>query len=86
MKRGLEHLAAGDSHVWATGRMFCFELKEIRVEKFAIEIQTVIGWVNYHVILRPGKERATAILAELKEKHPQAKFRVIRWTGEAVPE
>jgi hypothetical protein len=56
------------------------------VEKFAIEIETVIGWVNYHIILRPGEERAMAVVSELREKHPQAKFRVVRWVGEAVPE
>ena len=56
------------------------------MEKFAIEIEMVIRWVNYHLILRPGKERAMAVLAELREKHPQAKFRVVRWVGEAVAE
>ncbi len=56
------------------------------MEKFAIEIETVIGWVNYHVIMRPGKERAVAVLLELKEKHPQAKFRIVRWMGEPVSE
>lgn len=56
------------------------------MEKFAIEIETVIGWVNYHLILRPGKERAMAVLAELREKHPNANFRVVRWCGEALPE
>ena len=56
------------------------------LEKFAIEIETVIGWVNYHVILRPGKKRAMVALAELREKHPQATFRVVRWMGEAVSE
>lgn len=56
------------------------------MEKFAIEIETVIGWINYHVIMRPGKERAMAVLSELREKHPSARFRVVRWTGEAVSE
>jgi hypothetical protein len=56
------------------------------VEKFAIEIETAIGWVNYHVILRPGQERATAVLAELREKHPAARFRLVRWFGEPVAE
>jgi hypothetical protein len=56
------------------------------LEKFAIEIETVIGWMNYHVILRPGKERAMAVLLELREKHPQAKFRIVRWIGEAISE
>jgi hypothetical protein len=56
------------------------------LEKFAIEIETVIGWINYHVILRPGKERAMAVLKELREKHANAKFRIVRWLGEAVSE
>ena len=56
------------------------------MEKFAIEIETVIGWVNYHVILRPGRERAMAVLLELREKHPKGRFRVVRWVGEAVTE
>ncbi|HEY7089444.1 MAG TPA: hypothetical protein VH518_15205 [Tepidisphaeraceae bacterium] len=56
------------------------------MEKFAIEIETAIGWVNYHVILRPGQERATAVLAELREKHPAARFRLVRWFGEPVAE
>jgi hypothetical protein len=56
------------------------------MEKFAIEIETVIGWLNYHVILRPGKERAMAVLSELREKHPEARFRIVRWLGETVSE
>ena len=56
------------------------------MEKFAIEIETVIGWVNYHVIMRPGIKRAMAVLSELREKHPEAKFRIVRWLGEAVSE
>lgn len=54
------------------------------MEKFAIEIETTIGWVNYHSIMRPGQERAQTILAELQEKFPDAKFRVVKWTGEVV--
>ena len=59
-------------------------LNAVNMEKFAIEIETSIGWVNYHFIMRPGEERAKAILAELKEKHPTANFRVVKWTGEAL--
>ena len=56
------------------------------MKEFAIEIETAIGWVNYHVILRAGRERALAVLAELKEKHPNARFRIVRWHGETVTE
>ena len=54
------------------------------MEKFAIEIETEIGWVNYHYIMRPGQERAQTILAELKEKYPKANFRIVKWSGSAI--
>jgi hypothetical protein len=51
------------------------------MEKFAIELETNIGWVTYHTILRPGEERARMVLQELVKKYPQAKFRIIQWVG-----
>lgn len=54
------------------------------MEKFAIEIETNIGWVQYHSIMRPGKDRAESVVQELREKFPAAKFRIIKWTGEEV--
>jgi len=54
------------------------------MEKFAIEIETSVGWTNYHIIMRPGEERAKVILQELREKFPQANFRVVKWTGEVL--
>jgi hypothetical protein len=54
------------------------------MEKFAIEIETLVGWVNYHFIMRPGEQRAKEILKELQDKYPNAKFRVVKWIGEEV--
>jgi len=54
------------------------------MEKYIIEIETSIGWIQYHNIMRPGEERAKIILKELQEKFPEAKFRIIRWTGQEV--
>jgi hypothetical protein len=54
------------------------------MEKYAIEIETSIGWVQYHSIMRPGEERARVILQELQEKFPDSKFRIVKWTGQEV--
>ncbi|MDR3642015.1 MAG: hypothetical protein P4L74_00100 [Candidatus Doudnabacteria bacterium] len=54
------------------------------MEKFAIEIETSAGWINYHRIMRPGLPRAQKILKELRERHPQTNFRIVKWTGEVV--
>ncbi len=54
------------------------------MEKFSIEIETKIGWVNYHNIMRPGEERAQSVLEELRDKFPEASFRIVKWTGSAV--
>lgn len=54
------------------------------MEKFAIEIETPIGWTQYHSIMRPGEERARVILAELRDKFPEGKFRIVKWSGEAL--
>jgi hypothetical protein len=54
------------------------------MEKHAIEIKTVIGWVQYHGILRPGEERARSVLQELQEKFPEAEFRIVKWTGQEI--
>ncbi len=51
------------------------------MEKFNIEIETNIGWVSYHQIMRPGEERAREIMKELQEKFPDANFRIIKWSG-----
>lgn len=51
------------------------------MEKFTIEIETSAGWVMLHSIMRPGEERALAILKELREKNPQSKLRVVKWIG-----
>ncbi len=53
-------------------------------EKYAIEIDTPAGWVIYHYIMRPGKERAMDILKELQEKYPNANFRVVRLIGKPI--
>lgn len=54
------------------------------MEKFSIEIETSLGWVNYHSIMRPGEEKALSVLKELQDQYPTAKFRVVKWTGEAI--
>jgi len=54
------------------------------MEKFTIEIETTAGWVQYHTIMRSGKERAQAVLQELREKFPQSEFRVVEWNGTAL--
>lgn len=54
------------------------------MEKYTIEIETEIGWVYYHSIMRPGEERARVILKELQEKFPAAKFRIVRWAGQEI--
>ncbi len=51
------------------------------MEKFSIEIETSVGWVNYHSILRPGEEKAVSVLKELQDQFPKANFRVVKWTG-----
>lgn len=51
------------------------------MEKFTIEIETSAGWVMFHSIMRPGLERALAIIKELREKYPQSNLRVVRWMG-----
>jgi hypothetical protein len=58
--------------------------KKIITEKYAIEIETSIGWVQYHSIMRPGEERARVILQELQEKFPDAKFRIVKWMGQPI--
>jgi hypothetical protein len=54
------------------------------MEKYTIEIETQIGWVHYHSIMRAGEERAQSILKELREKFPDAKFRIVRWEGKEI--
>ena len=54
------------------------------MEKFSVEIETDAGWVTFHSIMRPGLEKARSVLEELISQHPTAKFRLVRWTGEAV--
>lgn len=54
------------------------------MEKYAIEIKTNIGWVNYHQIMRSGKERVNTILKEIKEKFPKANFRIVERRGRVV--
>jgi hypothetical protein len=56
------------------------------MEKFATEIQSPIGWINYHLILRPGKDRALAVLQELRQNHSNATFRLVCWLGEPLPD
>ena len=51
------------------------------MEKFTIEIETSAGWIMLHSIMRPGQERALNILKELREKYPQSRLRVVKWTG-----
>ena len=51
------------------------------MEKFSIEIETSVGWVNYHSILRPGREKAESVLKELQGQFPNANFRIVKWTG-----
>lgn len=54
------------------------------MEKYTIEVETSIGWIQYHSIMRPGKEKAESVLKELQDKFPKAKFRIVRWVGEKV--
>jgi hypothetical protein len=54
------------------------------MEKYTIEIETSAGWVLYHSILRPGKEKAASVLLELREQHPESTFRAIKWDGTVV--
>jgi len=54
---------------------------QLIMEKFTIEIETSAGWVMLHSIMRPGQERALAILKELREKYPQSRLRIVKWTG-----
>jgi hypothetical protein len=54
------------------------------MEKFTIEIETSAGWVMFHSIMRPGEERARAILKELREKYSQSKLRIVRWIGTSI--
>jgi hypothetical protein len=51
------------------------------MEKFTIETETFAGWIMLHSIMCPGQERALNILKELREKHPQSRLRVVKWTG-----
>ena len=51
------------------------------MEKFTIEIETSAGWITFHSIMRPGEDRARAILKELREKYPQSNLRVVKWIG-----
>jgi hypothetical protein len=54
------------------------------MERYAIEIETSAGWVQYHLILRPGEERARFVIDEVREKFPASRFRLVKWTGTAV--
>jgi hypothetical protein len=54
------------------------------MEKFTIEIETSVGWVMLHSIMRPGEERALNILKELCEKFPQSSLRAVKWIGTPV--
>lgn len=54
------------------------------MEKYSIEIETPAGWVTYHHIMRPGEERARDVFKELQEKHPDTRFRIVKWTGESL--
>jgi len=56
------------------------------MEKFTIEVQTNIGWITYHSILRQGQEKAVSIVEELRSKFPKATFRVVKWVGHAISE
>jgi hypothetical protein len=51
------------------------------MEKFSIEIETSAGWVQYHLILRPGESLARSVADELRAKFPESRFRIVRWTG-----
>jgi hypothetical protein len=48
------------------------------MDKYAIEIETAIGWVNYHTIMRPGEEKAKSVLKEIQAEFPGAKFRIVK--------
>lgn len=54
------------------------------MEKYAIEIETTVGWVNYHHIMRPGEPKAREVLKELQEQYPEANFRIVMWTGSFI--
>jgi hypothetical protein len=54
------------------------------MEKYSIEIETSLGWINYHMIMRPGLEKAMEVLAELSLQHPGSRLRIVRWTGEPL--
>lgn len=54
------------------------------MEKFTVENETSAGWVMLHSIMRPGEERALAILKELREKYPQSNLRVVKWIGTPI--
>ena len=69
--------------------MFCYLNGNIAkqggiMEKFTIEIETSVGWIMLHSIMRPGEERALTILKELREKYPQSNLRVVKWIGTPV--
>ncbi len=51
------------------------------MEKYTIEINSPIGWITYHSIMRPGEEKAKEVLGELQTKFPEAQFRIVKWTG-----
>ena len=54
------------------------------MEKYCIEIETVVGWINYHQIMREGENRAKDVLEELRLKFPNANFRIVKWTGYVI--
>jgi hypothetical protein len=48
------------------------------MERFTTEIESPIGWVTYHSIMRPGEERARSILDELHHSSRMARLRAVK--------
>lgn len=56
------------------------------MEKYTIEIETPIGWSTYHVLMQAEREEGFKVLAELRDKFPNANFRLVHWKGEVMKE